>query len=332
MPEERTAGVRGVLIMVAALIAGSGAAAQSTMAQPIENGQPVSLPADNNAAGTADPAPAHFQYRALRAALDQETDPVRRRALLVNLERWRQMPTDLGARYLLVNIPEAVVRLMVDDRGERVQKVIVGKPTTPTPRFSAIVTGVILNPAWTVPDSIIAESVGDLVRYSPAAARAKGYTWSRTTSGRLRVVQRPGPGNALGEVKFDMPNAYRVYLHDTPSKQLFAADQRTFSHGCIRVDDAVGLAERLLDGSGWDRARIDAAIRTRRTERIALVTTFPVHVTYLTAFADPDGTVHLIDDPYNLDAAVAARIPQPRGNAPVRHIRLSSMALRKEVA
>lgn len=329
MPDERTAGARGVLIMIAALIAGSGAAAQSMMAQPLGNGHPVDLPADNNAAAAADPAPSHFQYRALRAALDQESDPVRRRALLVNLERWRQMPTDLGPRYLLVNIPEAVVRLMVDDRVEHVHKVMVGRPATPTPRFSAIVTGVILNPSWTVPDSIIAESAGTLVRYSPAAARAKGYTWSRTASGRLRVVQRPGPGNALGEVKFDMPNAYRVYLHDTPSKDLFAADQRTFSHGCIRVDDALGLAERLLDGSGWDRARIDATIQTRRTERIALAAPLPVHVIYLTAFADPDGTVRLIDDPYNLDAGVSAQISGTRTSSGAQ---TAHRALQREAA
>lgn len=240
---------------------------------------------------------------------------MRRRALLVNLERWRRMPTDLGPRYLLVNIPEAVVRLVVNDRVERVYKVIVGKPTTPTPRFSASVTGVILNPSWIVPDSIIAESVGALVRARPAAARAKGYTWFRTAGGRLRVIQRPGPGNALGQVKLDMPNDYRVYLHDTPSKELFAADRRTFSHGCIRVEDALGLAEYLLDGSGWNRARIDAAIGTRRTERIALVPALPVHVVYLTAFADPDGTVHLIDDPYNLDAGVSAQISGTRNRS-----------------
>ena len=315
MPEGCTACARGVLIMIAFLVVGSGTDAQSVTAHTQGSDQPAVIAAENTATGSADPAPSHFQYRALHAALARETDPLRRGKLRLNLERWRQMPTDLGTRYLLVNIPEAVVRLVVDDRVERVHKVIVGKPATPTPRFSTSVTGVILNPTWTVPDSIIAESVGALVRNRPAAARAKGYTWFRTTGGRLRVVQRPGPGNALGEVKFDMPNGYRVYLHDTPAKELFAADQRTFSHGCIRVDDALGLAEYLLDGSGWDRARIDATIQTRRTERIALAAPLPVHVIYLTAFADPDGTVHLIDDPYNLDAGVSARISGTRSSS-----------------
>lgn len=329
MREGWTACARGVLIMIASLVVGSGTGAQSVTARTAGSDQAVVIAAEKDATGSADPSPSHFQYRALRAALARETDPGRRGKLMLNLERWRQMPTDLGTRYLLVNIPEAVVRLVVDDRVERVHKVIVGKPTTPTPRFSANVTGVILNPSWTVPDSIIAESVGALVRARPAAARAKGYTWSRTAGGRLRVVQRPGPGNALGEVKFDMPNGYRVYLHDTPTKELFVADQRTFSHGCIRVDDPLGLAEYLLDGSGWNRARIDAAIGTRRTERIALAPALPVHVVYLTAFANPDGTVHLTDDPYKLDAEGAAPISRRRDRPGAQAAR---MAVLKEAA
>lgn len=325
MPEGCTACARGVLIMIACLIVGSGTGAQSVTAHTPGSDQPAVIAAENDATGSADPVPSHFQYRALGAALARETDPLRRRKLMLNLERWRQMPTDLGARYLLVNIPEAVVRLVGDDRVERMHKVIVGKPATPTPQFSTNVTGVILNPTWTVPDSIMAESVAALVRTRPATARAKGYTWSRTPAGRLRVVQRPGPGNALGEVKFDMPNGYRVYLHDTPTKALFAEDQRTFSHGCIRVDDALGLAEYLLDGSGWDRARIDTAIGTRRTERIALAPALPVHVVYLTAFADPDGTVHLMGDPYGLDAGAAAQIPPPRDRSEAQAARRALM-------
>jgi murein L,D-transpeptidase YcbB/YkuD len=299
-------GMSGGLILLAAASAAPASAAPLAAIQAGATAPPAAVATDDPAADPADPAPAHFQYRMLQAALDTETDPVRRATLLINLNRWRQLPRDPGARYLLVNIPEAVVRLVIDDRVERVHKVIIGKPATPTPRFSASLTGVILNPPWTVPDSIIAESIGALVRTRPKAARAKGYTWSRTASGRLSVVQQPGPGNALGEVKFDMPNPYRVYLHDTPAKTLFAAEQRALSHGCIRIDDALGLAEYLLAGSGWDRARIDATIRTRRPQRIALAAPLRVHVVYLTAFADPAGTVHLMADPYRLDAAKEA--------------------------
>ena len=328
MPDGRKAWAGRAAILIATLAAVSGTTPQTVGTHHVPEGQSRA----SDRPKPAGPEPSHFQYRALRAALDTETDPVRRRRLEVNLERWRAMPADLGPRYLIVNIPEAVLRIVIDDRVDRVHKVIVGKPATPTPTFTATVTGVVFNPTWSVPDSIIAESVGALVRSRPATARAKGYTWSRTASGRLRVVQRPGPGNALGEVKLDMPNTHRVYLHDTPSKELFAADRRTFSHGCVRVDDALALAAYLLDGSGWDRPRIDAALRTRLTERIELVPALPVHIVYLTAFADPDGTVRLIDDPYNLDAGIAAPVPQLRGSSPTRNSHPSSPALVKDAA
>lgn len=255
--------------------------------------------------------PSHFQYLSLRAALDTEHDITRRRALVASLERWRRLPHELGPRYLLVNIPEFVVRLVDHDEVASIQRVVVGKPSTPTPEFSASVTGVILNPPWVVPDSIVAESVGALVRNQPAAARAKGYAWVRSASGRRQIIQKPGPANALGQVKFDMPNPYRVYLHDTPAKHLFAEDERTFSHGCVRVEDALVLAERLLAGSIAYRARFDEILQTRKTHRIALDKPIPVHVVYLTAFADADGSIRYLADPYRLDAKVSAQSAVP---------------------
>jgi hypothetical protein len=183
--------------MIASLIAGSGTGAQPVTARTQGSDQPAVIAGGKDAGVSADPAPSHFQYRALHAALARETDPLRRGTLRLNLEHWRQMPTDLGTRYLLVNIPEAVVRLVVDDRVERVHKVIVGKPATPTPRFSASVTGVILIPSWTVPDSIIAESVGALVRTRPAAARAKGYAIGELRGWRIGLEQKPKNAKAF---------------------------------------------------------------------------------------------------------------------------------------
>jgi murein L,D-transpeptidase YcbB/YkuD len=250
-------------------------------------------------------APQNPQYRGLRsalAALPAGADAERRK-IEASLERWRWMPRELGARHLLVNIPEYQVRLIDGGREIAVHRVIVGKRSTPTPQFSAQVSGVIFNPPWNVPQSIIAESVGSLVRNSPATARARGYTWS-WSGGTLRVTQQPGPNNALGQLKLDMPNPYAVFLHDTPDKELFGREERTMSHGCVRTDRPFDLAERLLGGTGWTRAMIDEAVASRRTQRIALAQPVPVYVVYLSAYVGADGRARYFGDPYGLDAAV----------------------------
>jgi murein L,D-transpeptidase YcbB/YkuD len=249
-------------------------------------------------------APQNAQYRGLRVALAElpvDADEQRRK-LEASLERWRWMPRELGERHLLVNIPEYRVHLLEDGKETALHRVIVGKASTPTPQFSAQVTGVIFNPPWNVPQSIVAESVGSLVRNNPATARARGYTWS-SSGGALRVTQQPGPQNALGQMKLDMPNPFTVYLHDTPSKTLFDREQRTLSHGCIRTDKPFDLATLLLEGV-WTRQAIDEAVAGRQTVRIALERPLPVYVVYMPAFVEADGTVAYFGDPYALDAAV----------------------------
>lgn len=255
-------------------------------------------------------APQGEQYRALRAALarlgpDQLEE---RRKIEVSLERWRWLPRELGPRHLMVNIPE--YRAYLSERGNETasHRVIVGRPQTATPQFSAQVTAVILNPSWHVPQSIVAESVGRLVRTSPATARARGYTWATDRLGKLQVTQRPGPQNALGQMKLEMANSFSVYLHDTPSKELFDREARTFSHGCVRTDKPLDLAATLLDSAEWTRAAIDAAIDARQTKRVPLATPVPVYIVYMTAVPGPDGTVRYLDDPYKLDAAIAAQL------------------------
>lgn len=254
-------------------------------------------------------APANPQYAALQkalAALPAGSDSERRK-IEVSLERWRWLPRALGERHLLVNIPEYRVRLF--DNGAQIasHRVIVGTLRTPTPQFSTEATGVILNPSWYVPQSIIAESVGRLVRTSPATARQRGYTWSYS-SGRLQVTQQPGPNNALGQMKLDMPNPLSIFLHDTPNKDLFEREVRTFSHGCVRTHDPFGLAETLLADTGWTRSMIDEGVAARKTVRAPLSTPLPVHMVYMTAYAKPDGAIEYFDDPYSLDAAIAAKL------------------------
>lgn len=254
-------------------------------------------------------APRLRQYRMLRAAL-AALPPGRqdeRQRIEVSLERWRWLPRDLGERYLLVNIPEYRLRLIAGDAELASHRVIVGAVRTPTPQFTTMVTGIVFNPPWHVPRSIVAESVGALIRTNPAAARARGYSWSGTGSG-LQVVQQPGPNNALGQMKLDMPNPLAIYVHDTPGKALFEEDVRTFSHGCIRTEHPFDLAAALLTGPEWDRARIDGLIAAGRTTTVPLARPIPFYATYLTAVAEADGTIRYHPDPYALDAAIVAQL------------------------
>lgn len=258
-------------------------------------------------------APQNPAYSALRRELasGDALDKARRGQLLASLERWRWLPRDFGGRYLLVNIPEYRLRLIDGGRETQGHRVIVGKVSTATAQFHADVTAVILNPAWHVPASIIRESVGSLVRNRPGEARRRGYSWTYA-GGRLQVTQGPGPGNSLGQMKLDMPNPQSMFIHDTPSKDLFAREDRALSHGCMRVDNPFDLAQALLAGVGWDRARIDAVVATRETTPVALDVPVPVYVVYLTAMPQADGTVAYLKDPYRLDAAVLAGLDQPR--------------------
>lgn len=238
--------------------------------------------------------PRNPHYRALRAAHAAETDEEKRAILALNLERWRWMPLVMGSRYLLVNAASFEVSLWEEDRKTMSWPVIVGKPTSPTPIFDAVVSGVILNPWWEIPSSIVREGIGSLVRNNPAAARRKGYV---VQNGRYR--QRPGPGNALGQMKLVMPNSYSVYLHDTPNKRLFAEPVRTFSHGCVRVGGAIDLAKTLLAGSATGQ-RIDAILANRKTTSLPLERPIPVYIAYFTAEA-AGGAVTYFPDVYNRD-------------------------------
>lgn len=246
--------------------------------------------------------PSHPYYRALRDAFAQEQDPARRATLAANLDRWRWMPRALGRRYLLVNAAAFEATLWEEGREVGRWEIIVGKTRSPTPIFATRVTGVTFNPWWDIPSSIVAESVGALVRNRPAEAARRGYV---VQGGQYR--QRPGPGNALGRMKLVMPNGYHVYLHDTPAQNLFEKDVRAFSHGCVRVGDALGLATALLSArSGWDRARTDAMVAAGQTVTIPLPESVPVYVAYFTAEPDEIGGIRYFPDVYRRDAISSA--------------------------
>lgn len=246
----------------------------------------------------SDADPLHPWYAALRDELAWQDDPALRRQIMLNMDRWRWMPRDLGRRYILVNAPAFEATLWQDGVPLARWRVVVGRMRSRTPVFSASITGVILNPWWEIPQSIVAESVGALRRSNPREFTRRGYV---VQDGRYR--QRPGPANALGRMKLVMPNGYAVYLHDTPSQSLFEQEVRVGSHGCVRVQDALGLATMLLADrpDGWTRGQTDAVVATGRTRQINLAEPVPVYIAYFTAQPDDDGHIAYLDDIYGRD-------------------------------
>ena len=266
-------------------------------------------------------APTHPQYKGLQVALANERrQPTGRENLIrLNLERWRWAPRDLGERYILVNVPSYQLQVMEGDRPKLAMRVVVGQPDTPTPLFSDRMTYVVFSPTWSIPESIIrketlpriAEDPGYLERNHIEVVSGSEVVdpadidWSdEDDTEALRFRQKPGPENALGLVKFIFPNNFSVYLHDTPADALFNRERRAFSHGCIRVENPVGLARYVLgDQPEWTEERIRAAMAEHREQTARLKTPLPVHIGYWTAWVEPDGkTVTYTDDPYAIDA------------------------------
>ncbi len=263
----------------------------------------------HNAVGEAliELLPKHPEYRALRDALaaTPASDTARRRQLRVNLERWRWMPRELGGKHILVNVAGFSLKVVDHDVVVDERAVIVGKPATPTPQFGSTISGVVLNPWWEVPQSIVRESVGNLVLRQPAKAQAQGYVMTRLEDGGIRVRQAPGPKNSLGQMKLVMPNPFNVYLHDTPSKAKFDEPVRAFSHGCVRVKGAVDFAALLFEGdAGWNRAQIDRVLSSRQTTKASLRKPLPVWIGYFTVATATDGHLAFFADPYGRDAPV----------------------------
>ncbi|HET8611703.1 MAG TPA: L,D-transpeptidase family protein, partial [Sphingomonas sp.] len=191
--------------------------------------------------------PRDPRYKALRSALaDTPPDAIDRRiALRASMERWRWMPRALGDDYVFVNIPAQQLTLWQGGSEGARHNVVVGKPSTPTPMLSAAIKDIDVNPWWTLPRSVLAEGK---VRPGPGA-RARGYVFLER-GGRTVIRQRPGPNNALGRLKLDMPNPYAIYLHDTPAKWAFAKEDRALSHGCIRVENITELAHAIAPENG----------------------------------------------------------------------------------
>ena len=256
--------------------------------------------------------PTHPDYAALRAALATTIDPARQLVIKANMERWHWLPRDLGKRYVYVNVPEYVVRVVGKGKNIASYRAIVGAPKTATPQLDATAIGMIIHPTWTIPQSIIKESVGALIANNPAAAKARGYTWTGTGK-NLSVVQKFGPGNSLGMMKMDMPNPHSIFLHDTPSRQLFERPVRALSHGCIRTDRAVEFAILMsILQADFDPHQAAEIFKRGLNDRIPFTDPVQVFVNYFTIASSGDGKLNSFDDIYGRDAPVIASFAQPR--------------------
>jgi murein L,D-transpeptidase YcbB/YkuD len=276
-------------------------------------------------------APDHPQYKGLQAALERAREAGRKdevERIAMNLERWRWVPRDLGERHVLVNVPSYQMQVVEGDKPVLAMRVIVGAPDTPTPLFSDKMTYVVFSPYWNIPESILreetlprlAEDPDYLVRNNMEVVGTSGepvdvqsVDWSDEESTKdLRFRQAPGPENALGLVKFIFPNHFSVYLHDTPGDALFKKEHRALSHGCVRVEQPVALAEYVLsDRRGWTAPRITKAMHAKEEQSVTLKEPLPVHIGYWTAWVGEDGQVTFTDDPYGLDRKHAALRARP---------------------
>jgi murein L,D-transpeptidase YcbB/YkuD len=231
--------------------------------------------------------------------------PARRLSMLVaNMEMWRWEPRDMGAERIEINIPDYTLRMMEGDDLVHQARVIVGKPDTPTPVFSNAMKYILVNPIWRVPDSIVRKELAPHLAEDPDYLTRRGYQVAEI-GGHMFVSQPPGEGNALGHILFMFPNEHAVYLHDTPLRGLFGTARRAYSHGCVRLDQPMRLAE-LVMGAGWS-ARLQAMIgSTERT--VMLPHAIPIHLEYFTEFVDATGALQEREDVYGIAARVAGTI------------------------
>jgi len=261
------------------------------------------------------------------------------RRIIINMERWRWLPHTLDGQRLLVNIAGFYLAGTQNEQLEIVMPVIVGKQHHETPVFTHTMRYIEINPYWNIPNSIaVNEMVPKMIKdpgylkkeririfkgWQENAREVNSATIDWQTIGKgirnYRLRQDSGPDNALGTIKFMFPNNYNVYMHDTPAHSLFKRNNRSFSHGCIRVSRPRDLALHILqhDDLGWSKERIDALINAGKRTVITLKKPFPVHILYRTVLVDPrDNTVHFYDDVYGRDTLLSQALFT--GNQPIQ--------------
>lgn len=243
----------------------------------------------------------------------------RKSQLIVNLERWRWMPKDLGAFHIFANIPEYRVYVKKDDKVTHTTRVVVGKTKHKTVAFSDEMEHFVVNPSWGVPQSIIKNEMLPSARSNPSYFSRKGYhvfarirgktrrvdpnrvNWRRVSASQISVRQPPGARNALGQIKFMFPNKHAIYMHDTPSKSLFKRDSRAFSHGCVRIHNPMEFADAILANEPkWNSTRIKKLVGGKEAT-VNFNEHIPVHIAYFTTTVKEDGSLNYLADVYGHD-------------------------------
>ena len=300
----------------------------------IELPQPAPEPADilNAIVATQDAdkaldafSPRHEEYKKLKAMLAElrgasgakKGDASRQiETIIANMERWRWYARDLGTAHVVVNQPDFTLRVMHEGRQVWTTRIVIGKPSMPTPLLSETMKHITVNPTWNVPPSIVHNEYLPALAQDPTVLSRMGLRVSYSGGG-VHISQPPGPGNALGRIRFNFPNRFLVYQHDTPDKYYFAHEVRAYSHGCMRVQDPAKYAEVLLKiarpQEHWTAERITRMFGSSEQNLQLQPTPIWVHLTYQTAFVDSAGKLQMRRDVYNLDSRTLAAIKSGRG-------------------
>jgi murein L,D-transpeptidase YcbB/YkuD len=263
--------------------------------------------------------PSHDGFRALAAKLTELNEPdaasdggpTNRDILIANLERWRWLPRDLGLSHVIVNVADFKLRLI--DRGTLrfAARVVVGEPATATPVFSASMTSITINPVWNIPDSIARKEYLPRLQEDPNLLHRIGLRLERRADGSVLLSQPPGAANALGRVRFNLPNRFQISPHDTPETELFNRSSRAYSHGCVRVENPVYYAEALLaigrPGEAFPPEKLWSMIGETEIH-LPFSVPVPVHTIYQTAFVDDQNRLVLRHDIYRHDTALLAAL------------------------
>jgi L,D-transpeptidase YcbB len=242
---------------------------------------------------------------------DKQIDTV-----ISNMERWRWYPRDLGKAYVIVNLPDFTLRVVHNDAQVWSTRIVIGKPDMPTPLLSETMKYITINPTWNVPPSIVYNEYMPVLQRDPMALERMGLKLVYNRDGSVHIYQPPGEANALGRIRFNFPNRFLVYQHDTPDKHMFAHDVRAYSHGCMRVQDPAKYAEILFNvarpNENWTADKVKRMFGAGEQD-IQLPAQIWVLLTYQNAFVDDAGELQIRRDIYNIDSRTLAAIKSERG-------------------